>query len=188
MLFRSLKKILVRILKVLPWIALLLIFQILFFGSRENEIVYLSYTLFSRWTLSISNTKIALCIKTFLHFINALIALSVFMYTSTETEIIEGFEDVLMPLKLLHIPTKNILLFFLLVFRFIPLLLDEASAIVKTQVIREGMENTKGFFKTIKTFIPLFIPLILQTITLHRFIIRSSLCHAPTSVRWCGIR
>lgn len=159
-----LKKIFFRILKVLPWIALLLIFQILFFGSRENEIVYLSYTLFSRWTLSISNTKIALCINTFLHFINALIALSVFMYTSTETEIIEGFEDVLMPLKLLHIPTKNILLFFLLVFRFIPLLLDEASAIVKTQVIREGMKNTKGFFKTIKTFIPLFVPLIIQTI------------------------
>ena len=159
-----LKKILVRILKVLPWIALLLIFQILFFGSRENDIVYLSYTLFSKWTLIISNTKIALCIKTFLHFINALIALSVFMYTSTETEIIEGFEDILMPLKLLHIPTKNILLFFLLVFRFIPLLLDEASAIVKTQVIREGMKNTKGFFKTIKTFIPLFVPLIIQTI------------------------
>lgn len=159
-----LKKIFLRILKVFPWIGLLLVFQILFFGSRENEIVYLSYALFSRWTLSISNTKIALCIKTFLHFINALIALSVFMYTSTETEIIEGFEDVLLPLKLLHIPTKNILLFFLLVFRFIPLLLDEASAIVKTQVIREGMKNTKGFFKTIKTFIPLFVPLIIQTI------------------------
>lgn len=159
-----LKKILVRILKVLPWITLLLVFQILFFGSRENDIIYLSYTLFSKWTLTISNTKIALCIKTFLHFINALIALSVFMYTSTETEIIEGFEDILLPLKLLHIPTKNILLFFLLVFRFIPLLLDEASAIVKTQVIREGMKNTKGFFKTIKTFIPLFVPLIIQTI------------------------
>ncbi|HUH44323.1 MAG TPA: energy-coupling factor transporter ATPase [Treponemataceae bacterium] len=159
-----LKKIIKRIFLVLPWIALLLFFQILFFGTRPGDIVYTSISFFSKWTLSLTSAKIELCIKTFLHFFNVLIALSVYNFTKTETEIIEGFEDFLKPLCYIKVPVKYIKLLFLLVFRFIPLLLDEAASILKTQIIREGIKETKGLFKTVKIFLPLFIPLVLQTI------------------------
>ena len=48
--------------------------------------------------------------------------------------------------------------------RFIPILTEEASHIVKTQIIREGIKSAKGLTGKIKTIMPIIIPLILQTI------------------------
>ncbi|MBQ5571181.1 MAG: cobalt ABC transporter permease, partial [Treponema sp.] len=49
-----------------------------------------------------------------------------------------------------------------IIFRFIPLLLDEMRGIVKTQIIRGAFAKARGFGK-LKILIPLFVPLILQT-------------------------
>ena len=45
-----------------------------------------------------------------------------------------------------------------------PVLIDEASSIIKTQVIRGALGKTKGVFAKIKAIIPLIVPLIVQTI------------------------
>ena len=51
-----------------------------------------------------------------------------------------------------------------IIFRFIPLLIDEASAIIKTQLVRGGLGKAKGHASRIKAAIPLLVPLISQTI------------------------
>ena len=50
------------------------------------------------------------------------------------------------------------------IFRFIPLLVDEAVSILKTQAIRGGLGNVKGKLAKIRSVIPLIVPLVVQTI------------------------
>jgi energy-coupling factor transport system ATP-binding protein len=51
-----------------------------------------------------------------------------------------------------------------IIFRFIPLLIDEAVAIIKTQSIRGGLGKEKGKMAKIRALVPLIVPLIIQTI------------------------
>ncbi len=51
-----------------------------------------------------------------------------------------------------------------IVFRFIPLLIEELCSIVKTQIVRGGLGEAKSLGSKIKILIPLFIPLIIQTV------------------------
>ncbi len=153
------KKMIQRIAAVLPWIAFFFVFQMLFFGTGKAETVFWQW-----WFISITETKIQLTIRTILHFLSAVITFSVYFYSTEESDIIEGIKVFLLPLSFIGVPVRHLCLLILLVLRFIPLLLDEASNIVKTQIIRQGIKKRKGLFKTIRSFIPLFVPLILQTL------------------------
>jgi energy-coupling factor transport system ATP-binding protein len=51
-----------------------------------------------------------------------------------------------------------------MIFRFIPLLADEASLIIKVQLVRGGLGDAKGFFNRLRKLLPLFVPLINRTL------------------------
>ena len=120
--------------------------------------------MFWEWAfISITEAKIQLFIRTVLTF-SSCYTFSVYFYSTEESDIVEGIASVLKPAALLGFPARHLCLLILLVLRFIPLLLDETSNIVKTQIIRQGIKKRKGLFKTIRSFIPLFVPLLLQTL------------------------
>ncbi|NLM01036.1 MAG: ATP-binding cassette domain-containing protein [Treponema sp.] len=155
----SLKKMFVRVLRVVPWIMFFLIFQFLFFKTGTNDTIYFQYGFFS-----ISLDKLHLSAKTLLHCICAILAFSVFAYTTNEEEIIEGIKDLLKPLKKIGVPSHYVAMVIGVIFRFIPVLTQEASLIIKAQIVRGGLKDEKGFFARIKSMLPLFVPLILQTL------------------------
>jgi len=131
----------------------------LFFGTGSQD------TVLWRWGfISITETKLFLTVRTILHFLGAVITFSVYFYSTEESSIIDGLASVLKPLSFIGFPVRHICLLILLVLRFIPLLLDETANILKTQIIRGGIKKQKGFLKTIRAFIPLLTPLILQTL------------------------
>ena len=153
------KKLIRRIMSVMPWIAVFFVFQLLFFGTGSQD------TVLWRWGfISITETKLFLTVRTILHFLGAVITFSVYFYSTEESSIIDGLASVLKPLSFIGFPVRHICLLILLVLRFIPLLLDETANILKTQIIRGGIKKQKGFLKTIRAFIPLLTPLILQTL------------------------
>ena len=51
-----------------------------------------------------------------------------------------------------------------IIFRFIPLLVEQSCVILKTQTIRGNMGDVKGKMKAIKKIVPLIVPIIIQTI------------------------
>jgi energy-coupling factor transport system ATP-binding protein len=51
------------------------------------------------------------------------------------------------------------------IFRFIPLLKQESALIVKAQVVRGGLKKNSGPLKRIRAMLPVFVPLVLQTLT-----------------------
>lgn len=152
-------KILSRILKMTPWILLFFAFQILLFNDLpQDKIIW-------QWKfITVTDVKIILGLRMLLHFVGAMISISVFTYTMEESEIIDGLKFILKPLEKLKVNTKIITVAVLMVMRFIPILTEEASHIVKTQIIREGIKSTNSFMGKIKAIIPIIVPLILQTI------------------------
>ena len=152
-------KLFARILKMTPWLLLFFAFQVLLFKvAPEDKILW-------EWNyIKLTQVKLLLGIKMFLHFIGAMVSISVFAYTIEETELVEGMKFILYPLEKLKFNTKIITVLILIVMRFIPILTEVASHIVKTQIIREGIKSAKGFMGKIKAIMPIIIPLILQTL------------------------
>ena len=152
-------KLFARILKMTPWLLLFFAFQVLLFKvAPEDKILW-------EWNfIKLTQVKLLLGIRMFLHFIGAMVSISVFTYTIEETELVEGMKVILYPLEKLKFNTKIITVLILIVMRFIPILTEVASHIVKTQIIREGIKSAKGFMGKIKAIMPIIIPLILQSL------------------------
>lgn len=153
------KKIILRILKMLPWILIFFAFQVLLFkNSPQDKILW-------EWNfIKITDVKFMLGLRMILHFVGAMICISVFSYSIEESELVDGMKHLLKPFEKIKFKTKTVTVMILLVMRFIPILTEEASHIVKTQIIREGIKSAKGLTGKIKTIMPIIIPLILQTI------------------------
>ena len=62
------------------------------------------------------------------------------------------------------IPSRSLILILEVIFRFIPLLVDEAAVIIKTQIIRGGLGKVKGRLARIKAVVPLIVPLVIRTV------------------------
>ena len=146
----SVKKLLFRMLKIFPWILFFFVWQVLLFPIGPDDIVYWSWHF-----LKITDENILSLLRMVLHFFGAMTTISVFVYTTETTEILDGMQ------KRFHV---NVFVFFMLLLRFIPLLTEELSHIVKTQIIREGIKSTKGFVNKVKAILPIIIPIIVQTI------------------------
>ena len=79
-----------------------------------------------------------------------------FFVSTPEYDLIDGLKKL--------VPFKSLILILELIFRFIPLLVDEAADIIKTQIIRGGLGKVKGKLARIKAVVPLIVPLVIRTV------------------------
>ncbi|HHU35658.1 MAG TPA: ATP-binding cassette domain-containing protein [Treponema sp.] len=129
------------LLKILPWLGIIALMQYGFSRGQEFNPVFL------------------------LRFIALYIPLSVFVFTTSQTEIMYGMEDILKPLSLVRFPVRDISLLTGIVFRFIPLLYIEAGRITRARSIRKaGSAEKRGFMHTLRSSATLFIPLVIRTL------------------------
>ncbi len=155
----SFKKLGATFLVILPWLLLFCLMELFFYPVPEGELpVYKT----SHITLYLTN--INLSILTLVRAFTAYSVVQIFIFTTGEKELLEGFSGLLMLFTMLHINIRSLVVVVEIIFRFVPLLIDEASGIIKTQLVRGALGKTKGIFGKIKLIIPLFVPLIIQTI------------------------
>jgi energy-coupling factor transport system permease/ATP-binding protein len=145
-------------LKLLPWLLIFAVFQFFFALPEEGEKFFIQWGLFS-----ITPSKIILVSSTLIKTLSALLLIGTFIKTSSERNLLDGLNDLLTPLKWLHVPVRYAVLTAGIIFRFIPIMLDVTASIIKTQLIRGGLGEVKGF-KKIRAMIPLFIPMMLETL------------------------
>ncbi len=155
----SFAKLALIFLKFLPYLAVFALFQFLLFPAAPGEAVFFAWRHFS-----ITPSKLDLATRTVLHVTAALPFLSGFMYSANRSELLDGLKKILSPLDKIGIQTKYVSLTFALVFRFIPVLAEEASQIIKIQLIRGGLKKKRGMFRSLHALLPLFVPLIVQTL------------------------
>lgn len=145
--------------KIFPFILLFLLFQILFGIARPEDTVILS-----KFGFSLTVEKLLVCMKTLLHTECALCAILAYTNSVTEDDIIDSVSGLFYPLKKTGFPVRYAVVLMELIFRFLPLLAEEAACIIKTQLVRGGLGNAKGIIKKIRAVIPLIVPLVIQTI------------------------
>lgn len=134
-----------------PCVLFFLVLQFLFFPINQGDTI-----LFHFGIIKITLEKILISVKSILHLATGIFLIFGFMYSTDEKDLIEGFSKM--------IPSKSASLILVMIFRFIPLLADEASLIIKVQLVRGGLGDAKGFFNRLRKLLPLFVPLINRTL------------------------
>ncbi|GAF85303.1 unnamed protein product, partial [marine sediment metagenome] len=139
-----------------PFVWLMAVTVILHLFLTEGTTLYrLPYT-----GLTISREGVSLGLFFSLRLL-LLIALSlVLMFTTAPTDMTDGFEDLLRPLRRIGVPTDRYALMLGISFRFIPILFEEADRIQKAQVSRGahfGGNIISRMYNVASVVIPLFI-------------------------------
>ena len=154
-----LRRLLSAWLKILPFLLFFSIFQLIFHPALPDEVRFTTW----KW-FTVTPSKLLFCLATILRTDAALACISAFFVSTPEYDLMDGLNILLTPLRLCHVPVRYFILIIEIIFRFIPLLVEEAVSILKTQTIRGGLGSVKGKLAKIKAVIPLIIPLIIQSI------------------------
>lgn len=92
-----------------------------------------------------------------------IVATTVFLtYTTTPLALTDALEQLLSPLKKLHIPVHEFSMMMTIALRFIPTLIDETQKIINAQTARGADFSTGSIFKRAKALIPILIPLFIS--------------------------
>lgn len=92
-----------------------------------------------------------------------IIGTSMFLtYTTTPIELTDALEDVLSPLKKLHVPVHDFAMMMTIALRFIPTLVEETDKIMTAQKARGADFSSGGLISRAKALIPILIPLFVS--------------------------
>lgn len=155
----SIKGMINSFVKILPFLLLFSIFQLMFHPALPNEVRFTTW----KWFM-ITPSKLLYCLATIIRTFACLACICGFFVSTPEYDLLDGLQILLKPLEVVKIPVRNFILIIEIIFRFIPLLIEEATSILKTQSIRGGLGNVSGKMAKIKAIVPLIVPLIVQTI------------------------
>ncbi|MBO4534280.1 MAG: ATP-binding cassette domain-containing protein [Treponema sp.] len=146
-----LKRILLSFVRILPFLCFFALFQLMFRQPLADEIRYTTWKYFT-----VTPSKLLFCLNSILRTYACLYCVSAFFISTPEQDLIDGLRKI--------IPSRSFILVLEVIFRFIPLLVDESELIVKTQIIRGGLGKVKGKLAKIKAVVPLVVPLIIRTV------------------------
>ena len=83
-------------------------------------------------------------------------------YTTTPIELTDGIEDLLSPLKKVHIPVHEFAMMMTIALRFIPTLVEETDKIMTAQKARGADFSSGSLVSRAKALIPILIPLFVS--------------------------
>lgn len=155
----SIKGMINSFVKILPFLLLFSIFQLMFHPALPDEVRFTTW----KWFM-ITPSKLIFCLATIIRTFACLACICGFFVSTPEYDLLDGLQILLKPLETIKIPVRNFILIIEIIFRFIPLLIEEATAILKTQSIRGGLGKVSGTMAKMKAIVPLIVPLIIQTI------------------------
>lgn len=88
---------------------------------------------------------------------------TVLTLTSTPTELCDGLESLLSPLKKIKFPVHELALIMSIALRLIPTLIEETDKIMNAQKARGAAFESRNPFKKIKAMLPVLIPLFVSS-------------------------
>ena len=83
-------------------------------------------------------------------------------YTTTPIDLTDGIEDLLSPLKKLHVPVHEFAMMMTIALRFIPTLVEETDKIMTAQKARGADFSSGSLISRAKALIPVLIPLFVS--------------------------
>ncbi len=92
-----------------------------------------------------------------------IVGTSIFLtYTTTPIQLTDGLEQLLSPLKVLHVPVHEFAMMMSIALRFIPTIIEETEKIMAAQKARGADFESGSLIKRAKALIPILIPLFIS--------------------------
>ena len=83
-------------------------------------------------------------------------------YTTSPLQLTDGLENLLNPLKKLHVPVHELSMMMSIALRFIPTLIEETDKIMSAQKARGADFDTGNLIQKAKAMLPLLVPLFIS--------------------------
>jgi len=150
----------------LPFLVILAIMQLLFFGRSLDPA---SPALFEYGPVVITAATVKVVIVSILRLLELILLTSAVTFSTTVTELSHGIEGLLRPFQRLRIPAHELALIVTIALRFVPTFAQELERIMKAQVSRGadfGAGGRLNFIRRTVNILPLLVPLF--TIALER--------------------
>ena len=130
------------------------------FTAVLNIFFYKEGKVVAEWGIIIITAQgIDFAVKMILRLTLLVMGSSILMFTSTPTEITDGIEYLLYPLKYVKFPVHDVAIIMSIALRFIPSLLEETDKIIMAQKARGAAFDCGKFHERIKAVVPILIPL-----------------------------
>ena len=114
------------------------------------------------WKFTITYEGVDFASKMAVRLIFLIIGSSLMTLTTTPNQLTDALEDVLGPLKRIHVPVHEIAMMMSIALRFIPILMEETDKIMKAQMARGADFESKNLMKKIQSLVPLLVPLFIS--------------------------
>ena len=113
------------------------------------------------WRIKIYAEGIWNAVFMVLRIVALLISTGVFLsFTTTPIALTDAMEQLLAPLKKIHVPVHDIAMMTTIAMRFIPTLMEETEKIMNAQKSRGANFQSGGLVQRAKALLPVFIPLL----------------------------
>jgi energy-coupling factor transport system permease protein len=88
---------------------------------------------------------------------------SIMTFTTMPSNLTDGLESVMHPLKYIKVPVHEIAMMMSIALRFIPILMEETDKIMKAQLARGADFENGNIVKRVKNYIPVLVPLFVAS-------------------------
>ncbi len=138
-------------------IAFLLLITVVFnlFLTPGEELV-------SFWKLTITMEGVRTAVNIAVRLALLIVGSSIMTLTTTPSNLTDGMEKGLRPLKLFRVPVHEVAMMMSIALRFIPILLEETDKIMKAQIARGADFESGNLIHRAKALVPLLVPLFIS--------------------------
>ncbi len=118
--------------------------------------------LFSFWVLTVTTDGVKIAAFMVIRIMLLISSTFLLTYTTTPMSLTDGVEQLLSPLKKLHVPVHEFSMMMSIALRFIPTLIEEADKIINAQKARGADFETGKLLDRAKALLPLLVPLFVS--------------------------
>ncbi|MBW1780554.1 MAG: energy-coupling factor transporter transmembrane protein EcfT [Deltaproteobacteria bacterium] len=117
---------------------------------------------FPPWPVTVTYEGLYRGVMTTWQFVLLILSASILTMTTWPTEMVNGIEKLLRPLKALGVPSHDLAVMISVALRFVPTFLEEIERIKTAQMARGANFRSGPFVTRIRTLISLLLPLVLR--------------------------
>jgi energy-coupling factor transport system permease protein len=114
------------------------------------------------WRFTITWEGINLAASLAIRLVMLIIGSSLMTLTTTPSNLTDGMEKLMKPLRLVKVPVHEIAMMMSIALRFIPVLLEETDRIMKAQLARGADFESGNLIKRARNLVPLLVPLFIS--------------------------
>ena len=140
-----------------PILILILITAVLNLLYNRGETVLLRF-----WRITITLEGVFTALTMALRIVMLIAGTLLLTYTTSPLQLTDGLEQLLNPLKKIHVPVHELSMMMSIALRFIPTLIEETDKIMNAQKARGAEFDTGNLIQKAKAMLPLLVPLFIS--------------------------